>query len=406
MFGSLTRQPKAILAIVLAFCLVVLCVGIPALNSPTSAETTTRKLHIHHGWDLSDPSQIALNKATIESRPMDGVTVILRGLSDQTFDPTHVHTQTEYATALAKMPVMTKVVHNFVIVRVMHPVSWTTDSQWTTISNNFKALAAATKAKGQFDGIFFDVEWYGSGTYPWNYPGAFGTNAPTLSSALVTVQNRAKQVAQAVGTAWPTAQFLTTYGPWVGTSKTVQSTGGGWNFGYNDTSATNELMGAFGGGIAWGLAAAGAGTAGGRYVDGGEVYQAHSSTEYAKVAAWQKNIATAGTGMIPSPTSYPGVLSRSFGVYDRDMRVSGWPLATASQWQTWMTNSLTASDKYVWSYSERYDWMNNGYPSTKVPAEILTATKNALAAANSGAAPAPSPTVSPKPSPTASTPSC
>lgn len=386
------------LAGILAFGLAGVGLMAPTLTGAASGVTTPAKLHIHHGWDLSDPSQITLHKATIESRPFNGVTVILRTLSDQTFDPTHTHTQTEYATALSKMPVMTNVIHNFVIVRVMHPVSWTTDSQWVTISNNFKALAAATKAKGQFDGIFFDVEWYGSGTYPWNYPGAFGTSPPTLTDALVKVQNRGKQISEAVGAVWPEAQILTTYGPWVGTSKTVQSTGGGWNFGYNDTSATNELMGAFGGGIAWGVATSGAGSLGGRYVDGGEVYQAHSTTEYGKVVAWQKNIATAGTGMIPSPTSYPSVLSRGLGVYDKDMRVTGWPVATASQWQTWMTNALNSGDKYVWSYSEKYDWMDNGYPATKVPADILTATKNAMVAANSGAAQASLP---PSPSPTA-----
>jgi hypothetical protein len=365
-----------------------------AAPSPTQSPTplpapqpvTTRALHIHHGFDLATPSQIARNATLIDSRPLDGVTVNLPTLSNDTLSDV-AHSESEYVSALNPMPHLQKVTHNFVVVRTMHPLDWYSDAGWTTVTRNFTNLAKAASAQGAFDGIFLDTEYYGSGTYPWNYgqgssPWVFSatggaTPGRSATDANATVGLRGRQVGDAVAAAWPDAAILTTYGPWVGETKT-SSTGGWGGFGYNDTAWTNELMGSFAGG----LQDAAAAHAGLTYVDGGEVYQAHTATEYATAYKWMKTgLAASGSVVVRSPSTYAANVSPGFGVYDKDMRVTGWPTMGASQWQSVMTNALKTADRYVWSYSEAYDWLNTGWPTTPVPGAILTATAAALAAA-------------------------
>jgi hypothetical protein len=137
-------------------------------------------------------------------------------------------------------------------------------------------------------------------------------------------------------------------------------------------------MGSFAGGLQDAAAANAALT----YVDGGEVYQAHTASEYASAYKWMKTgLAASGSVVVRSPSTYAANVSPAFGVYDKDMRVSNWPTMSATLWQSVMTNALKTADKYVWSYSEAYDWLNTGWPTTPVPGAILTATASALAAA-------------------------
>ncbi|HUR50678.1 MAG TPA: hypothetical protein VMZ11_01000 [Mycobacteriales bacterium] len=358
-------------------------VPVPVVTPPAP---TGRALHIHHGFDLASPSQIAQHASLIDSRPIDGVTVNLPTLSNDTLSSV-AHSESEYAAALSPMPRLSRVTHNFVVVRTMHPLDWYSDATWTTISRNFGNLARAAAAKGQFDGIFFDTEFYGSGTYPWNFgqgssPWVFSatggaTPGHSASDAQATVSGRGRQTGDAIAAAWPAAFVMSTYGPWVGETKT-SSTGGWGAFGYNDTSWTNELMGSFTGGIGDAAAA----HAGLTYVDGGEIYQAHSAAEYATAYRWEKSgLAASSSVVLRDPAAYARTVSAGFGVYDKDMRISGWPTMGATQWQSVLTNALRTADRYVWSYSEAYDWLATGWPTTPVPSAILTATSNAMTAA-------------------------
>jgi hypothetical protein len=356
------------------------------LLSAFASSGTTRVLHIHHGLDVATPSQIAANAALIDSRPMDGVTVLLPGLSNHSLSRTP-HSLADYARALAPMPHLRRVVHNFVLIRVTDPISWSDDAAWRTASRNLANAAAAARARGQFDGVFLDTEYYGRGRYPWDFgtghrpwtssvhsgatPGVSATRARDLVAA------RGRQVAAAIGAAWPKAVVVTTYGPWVGESRTT--TVGGWGaFGYNDVAWRNELLGTFAGGVAEAAAARPTMT----YVDGGEVYQARTVGDFSAAQAWMKNgLAASGTRVLRQPGTYAATVSVGFGVYDRDMRARGWPPMSATQWQTTLTNAVDKADRYVWSYSEAYNWTGTRSPATPVPPTILAATAVALALA-------------------------
>lgn len=362
-------------------------------TSTTTATTTTtttasRKLLIHHGWDLATPSQIKSHAALIDSRPFDGITVNLPTLSNDTLSGT-AHSLTEYQTALSPMPAMTHVTHNFVIVRMMQPsYDYYSDAQWATAAQNFKNLAQAARATGLFDGIVLDTEYYGSGTNPWNFgtsttPWTYSATAGatpghTATDARDTATRRGKQIADAVYAAWPSASVMTTYGPWVGETKTAST--GFAGTGYNDVAWANELMGAFTVGMVESASAAGT-----QYVDGGELYQARTSSQYLAAYNWVKSgLASSGSFLVPSTfaPSYPKAVSSAWGVFDHDMLQSGWPIMTASAFQSQMTLALKQADKYSWQYSEAYDWLGTGYPSTVVPQSFLDATANARVAGN------------------------
>jgi hypothetical protein len=347
-------------------------------SSPTSG-SGPRVLHIHHGLDVATPAQIGQNAALIDSRPMDGVTVLLPGLSHHTVTAT-AHSPAEYVRALEPMPNLRHVVHNFVLVRMTDPMSWTDDRAWRTAARNLAGAAAAARAEGQFDGIFLDTEYYGRGEWPWDFgtgqrawrssrvAGATPGLSPDQASALVAARGR--QVAAAVAAAWPHAVVVTTYGPWVGESKTA--TIGGWSaFGYNDIAWRNELMGSFVGGLAEEVGAHTSMT----YVDGGEVYQARTADDFATAQRWMRTgLASSGSRVLRHPSTYAKRMSVGFGVYDRDIRAHGWPAMTPVQWQSALTNALNKADRYVWSYSEVYNWVGTSRPSQPVPPTILVAT--------------------------------
>jgi hypothetical protein len=358
--------------------------GFLAPSPPSGSDP--RVLHLHHGLDVATPAQIAANASLIDSRPMDGVTVLLPGLSHHSLSATR-HSVGEYVSALRPMPRMRRVVHNLVLVRVTDPLSWTDDRAWRTAAHNLAAAAAAARAKGQFDGIFLDTEYYGRGAYPWDFgtghrawaasrrAGATPGLSPERASVLAAARGR--QVTAAIATAWPKAVLVTTYGPWVGESKTASI--GGWSaFGYNDVAWRNELMGAFVGGIAEEAATRTSMT----YVDGGEVYQARTADDFATAQRWMRTgLAASGTRVLRQPSTYPSTVSVGFGVYDKDMRSRGWPAMSAPQWQVVLTNAFNKADRYVWSYSEAYNWVGTRTPSRPVPPTILAATTLARALA-------------------------
>jgi hypothetical protein len=65
-------------------------------------------------------------------------------------------------------------------------------------------------------------------------------------------------------------------------------------------------------------------------------------------------------------------------VYDFPEEYKG-KTSDATVWQSDIAEALSVSDKYVWAYSERYNWTNNPLNPNKpvVPEEYLDATRDA-----------------------------
>jgi len=338
--------------------------------TPTPTSTSTHKLLIHHGWDMPTVGQVANHAALIDSRPFDGITVSLGSLSGATISGT-AHSVSEYANALAAMPALRNVTHNFICLQLTQSnYNWYDNTLWATAAQNAANLATAMKATGKFDGIFLDVEYYGGGTNLWDYPTA--TPSSTAADAANLVASRGKQVADGIYNAWSSAAVLVTYGAWVSDPATSLP-------GYNNVAWANELMGSFDVGIT----ESAYNHVGSTYVDGGEVYTLRSLSDFQALRNWEKTgLADSGSALIPSSfdSGYKSVISASVGVYDYDMN-NGYALLSASVWQSLLSNALQTADKYVWAYNEAYDWLGTGYPAATVPQAYLDATAAARASA-------------------------
>lgn len=351
------------------------------------ANQSSRAKLIKIGYDIPSPAQVNTNKAWIDSLPFDGIAVSLPTLESGTLSST-THSITEYQNAIAGMPTMNHTKHNFVrLLFYQSTYDWYNNSHWSTMATNIGNLARAIATSGKFEGILIDPEYYGSGGNPWNY--GTGTTPWTYSAtggatpghqpndAIQTLHGRGKQLMDAVIANWSTAKVLVLHGPYVSEPKTAQAWPSSF---YNDIAWANELLGPF----EVGMVESAVGTSASFY-DGGEVYGARSASDFLKVYNWQKTgLADSGSVYIPSNmvSSYKSTIKASVGVYDNDFLKSGFPLLSASTWQNLLTLAMKQADDYVWAYTESYDWLRTGWPTTTVPQSYIDATAAAVSAAD------------------------
>ena len=71
---------------------------------------------------------------------------------------------------------------------------------------------------------------------------------------------------------------------------------------------------------------------------------------------------------------WASTVSVAFGVYDQPWE--GQPM-DAAHWEATLTAALCRSDRWVWAYTERYDWWGVGWPDESVPQEWVDATARA-----------------------------
>ncbi|MDL2341839.1 MAG: Ig-like domain-containing protein [Patescibacteria group bacterium] len=370
---------------------VIIVLAVAALGTALqlrSHATTARALLIKTGQDIPSPAIVNTNKAWIDGLPFDGIIVTLPGLDGGTFSTTS-HTLAEYQSALSSMPTMTHSVHNFARVTFQQPATayaWDTTANWDIMAANMGNLAKALAAKGQFDGIMIDPEFYGTGGSPWNY-GTSSSPAWTFSTtagatpgmqpaeAIAAAQDRGHRVMEAVKANWPSANVLTFHGPYVSEPKTGAALAGF----YNDVAFVNEMMGPFEVGMM--QSAAGSSIT---YHDGGELYGARTAADFQAAYNWQKTgLADSGTNIMPSSfaSTYKSTVHASIGVYDKDILATGYPLLSTSTWQNLLTLAMEREDNYVWTYTETYDWMRSGSGKPAVPQAYIDATRAAVTAA-------------------------
>jgi hypothetical protein len=162
---------------------------------------------------------------------------------------------------------------------------------------------------------------------------------------------------------------MTSFGAWVSEPRTATALAG--KVPYNDVSFANELKGSFN----VGLAAGAVGTQA-KVIDGGEIYTARTTAQFATIRAWQTTGMATSSPLIPASLKpvWASTVSPAFAVFD--LPWLGVPM-DSSIWTTTIANALSSTEQYVWLYTERYDWWGSGWPSTRVPAEWVDATKRA-----------------------------
>lgn len=340
---------------------------------------------IKFGWDALYVSDLSARVTALNALPFTGYGVQTK---KQPMAPTAI-SQATYATELAAWPTL-NATHNWILIFMEDSSTdpgykWDDDALWSTVSANLGNLAAAIASSGKaIDGILLDTEYYGSSrdysnfgstTTPWSGSGGSEPAGYTAAQARDLARSRGKSCMNQVISQWPSAKFMTTYGPWLGESKS-------WTGGHllgNNVAWDNELQAAF----ITGLQEACLGTQA-KYVDGGECsYGCRTPAEFMSTVTWQKSgLAASGTFLYPTTTlinGVPGVTQAALGTYDYDVDTpSPHPLMSDSNLQSCLTNALQACDEYTWFYTEGSNWVSSAYSSNPAPAQ---STINAVAAA-------------------------
>jgi hypothetical protein len=368
---------------------VVLAVVTPVGPQQAIARTAPKPLLIEHGFDVGTAASVRANAAQIDGLPFDGITVVPAN------NPCSAKPVTLAAARidLAAMPKLSKVKHNFLLCRFLDdfvPGGSATsafdvndDATWQTVAINLARYARAARDTGMFDGIMIDTEYYGVGPNPWDndtiaIPWTYSFSRPwTLpAQAKMRAQLRGKQVMDAMRRGWSNVVAFHLKGAEQSDPATFLDT----NMMGNDTAWANELAGPF----FVGAVESATGTPA-TVVDGGESYRQRSPADFQKGYTWLKTrLADSGGPILPSGAvtadGYKATVSVANQVYDRDVTNNYAPLS-ATTLRRLLVFAKRSTDKYVWLYSEQFDWKGTGWPQTKAPDAYLTAVTRAQASA-------------------------
>jgi hypothetical protein len=332
-----------------------------------SVSQAQRPLLIKHGWDLPYPAWIQSHVREMEQLGFDGVVTTLGPLSQSIYSQTPVSYE-EIRTALSPLAQtrFTTMTHNFVIIYAGSNQLYDDN---TIALQNFRNLARAAREAG-LEGIVYDNEYYTGGP-GWKWPEA--TPGQALEQAQGQAHDRGKQAMEAMISAWPETTLLAFYGPWVSDPGTAANYEGAafQPIPYNDVSWANQLLGPW----VLGMIDATRGTAA-KVVDGGEVYSLRSATQFDQAYRWAKTEMASYGSIVPAAMrdSYASDVSVGFGVFDRPSNGVG---MDAAAWRETLANALRRTDRYVWAYTESYDWWGSGWPVNRVPQVWIDATKAA-----------------------------
>lgn len=385
--GGRARSPKLVpVAALVVVLLVALLVFISRQGSAPSASSktvlpssTVKPLLIEHGFDSSTAADVAKNAARIDTLPFDGIAVNPKQSPCSVAPVSDATAQADMAT----MPKLTKVVHNFLLCRIedpaptggLTPYDVNNDATWTALSSNLAVYAKAAQATGMFDGIIIDTEYYGKGPNPWDYdtiaiPLTYGPARPWSLSpeAQAKSQSRGKQITKAMIDAWPNVVLLSFRGAYLSDKASYLSA----NMGGNDVAWANELAGPFFIGMVEGAAGTQA-----VLVDGGESYYQRTVSDFQKSYSWRKvGIADSKGPMVPSgavtAAMYKSTVTVASQLLDRDIGDTS-TVFSAKEVQDQITNAGKGTDRYVWLFSELYDWRGTGFPAKPVPSDLISA---------------------------------
>lgn len=328
---------------------------------------------IKHGQDIPTPSFVHDHVKEMESMPFDGVVMTIGASSVVQLSVPLDEATIAAELAPLKSTAFTTLTHDFVIAYARAPAaSWFDDDVIAT--QNFANLAHAARDAGLVGIVFDEESYFGTPVAPLWEPTALCAGH-TLAECQARVHAVGKDAMAAIVGAWPDAVVLCTFGPWASEAKTATYFAG--VFQYNDVSAANPLLGPF----FLGMAEAAVGTSS-TIVDGGEMYTLREPSHFARAYTWQKTELAKESALLSAPlaAAYPATVSVSWGVYD--LPWEGVPM-DAPAFATTIERSLKAADRWVWVYTEAFDWW--GTHNTPAPAPPAAWVAAASAGRSAGA---------------------
>ncbi|MCK6210314.1 hypothetical protein KZX45_07130 [Georgenia sp. EYE_87] len=179
---------------------------------------------IKYGQDIPYPQEVAADPAAYTRLPFDGI-VLRVPASVDIFSPRAVD-GSALLRDVSELPAdLGDLERNWVRIAMLDELDWSDDALWDGIAANSAALAEAMRESGDpYVGVWFDNEFYGEGSSPWNYgeghdPWTFSATdgaTPGLQpeEARDLVRRRGAQVMAAMADAWPGLEVMVLFGPW------------------------------------------------------------------------------------------------------------------------------------------------------------------------------------------------
>lgn len=332
------------------------------LHAQTALSTRPAKKLIEYGWDVPFPDQVRKEIRSMEAKPFDGVIFRLRdwnhAFDPRPWDESQLQPQFEDLAAIE----WKTFTDNFLCLYAANnwKMDWFDDEQWTHITANLRLSAKAARI-GRCVGLVFDPEPYGDN--PWAFPGE--TAGRSFAEVEAQVHRRGVQFMEAIQSELPQARVLTFF---------HQSLFGDL---LDDPDPQHRqqrlsqqhwaLLSAFWNGA---LAAAAPGV---RIIDGYEL--AYYMTNREQFFRAYHTIRQRSLSLVPEDLRAKHAVTVQAGmalyvdqVLDlrppQEQYLSHY-LLPAERLRFFEHNvyyALTASDEYVWCYSERMNWWQNQVP--------------------------------------------
>jgi hypothetical protein len=167
--------------------LLVICLLLP---EGLLAQPRPKKKVIEYGWDVPYPDFVRDNIRNMEKRPFEGIIFRTKGF-DHVFDvrPWNKADLQPQLDTLAQIK-WEKFTDNLLTLYAANQwkMDWFNDEQWKTIVENMKLFSLAVKS-GNCIGVCFDPEPYGNN--PWAYPGQYQDKS--FAEVAAKVQERGRQ---------------------------------------------------------------------------------------------------------------------------------------------------------------------------------------------------------------------
>lgn len=344
--------------------LLALCMAIPqtVLHAQTAVPARPAKKLIEYGWDVPFPDQVRKEIRDMESKPFDGIIFRLRewnhAFDPRPWDESQLQPQYDELAAIE----WKSFTDNFLCLYAANnwKMDWFNDEQWTHITANLRLSAKAARI-GHCVGLVFDPEPYGDN--PWAYPGANGDRS--FAEVEAQVHKRGAQFMEAIQSELPQARVLTFFhqslfgdlldnpDPQVRQQRLSEQHWG--------------LLSAFWNGA---LEAAAPGV---RIIDGYEL--AYYMTNREQFFRAYHTIRQRSLSLVPEELRAKHAVTVQAGmalyvdqVLDlrppQEQYLSHYLLPTERLrfFEHNVYYALTASDEYVWCYSERMNWWQNQIP--------------------------------------------
>ena len=192
--------------VIVALCMTMLYVGYVSTQANTQAPKLPKKL-IEYGWDVPTPVFVKENIEQMEKRPFDGLVIKLKEGKQVFLHQPYDSKKFNQDLQSLKSTNFTKFTDNFVLMWATPEEGWNwfSDSDWQASEQNIRLFAKAARA-GRFAGIFFDPEPYG--VNPWIYPNLPSAKDKSFEECWRQVRKRGAQFMQVLQQELPGVKVL------------------------------------------------------------------------------------------------------------------------------------------------------------------------------------------------------